>query len=148
MQDDLPFELPSPPATIEPGRFQLVFNFDASTGDPVPVAIQFNWDGGTTAAFQYDAWMGPDQPTFVAEVCGSPVTGWASWVNGEDVLVAFECSLADEEGWARIEDGAPASSEDEPDEVMDQPEVWVEFAKKILAVGADHPLEGMTRQTY
>lgn len=148
MTADQPLALPSLPISIEPGEFELVFNDDALTGDPVPVSIQFNWDGGTTAAFQYDTWIGPDQPTFVAEVCGSPVTGWASWNNGEDVLIAFECSLAEMEGWARVDGGAPANSEDEPDEVMDKPEVWVEFAKKIIAVGNDLPLEGMTRQTY
>lgn len=56
--------------------------------------------------------------------------------------------MAEQEGWARIEGGAPASSDDEPDEVMDKPEVWVEFAKKVLAVGDGIPLDGMTRHTY
>lgn len=56
--------------------------------------------------------------------------------------------MAEEEGWARIDGGAPASSEANPDEVMDKPDVWIEFAKKILAIGDDRPLDGMTRQTY
>jgi hypothetical protein len=112
------------------------------------MSIQFNWDGDTAATFRYDGWISPDEPTFVSEIGSSPVTGWASWINREDALIAFECSMAEEEGWARIEGGAPASSEDEPDEVMDKPEVWVEFAKKILAVGDNLPLEGMTRHTY
>lgn len=63
MADDQPFELPSLPARIEPGEFELVFNHDALTGDPVPVFIQFNWDGDTTATFRYDGWISPDEPT-------------------------------------------------------------------------------------
>jgi hypothetical protein len=76
------------------------------------------------------------------------VYGWASWINGEDLLIAFTWPNAEEEGWARIPGGAPASDEEDPDDAMHKPETWVEFAQRIFAVVLDLPLPGMTRQTY
>jgi len=38
----------------------------------------------------------------VAEINSDPVQGWVSWVNGNDVLLAFLHPMAEEEGWARI----------------------------------------------
>jgi hypothetical protein len=81
-------------------EFELVFMYDEATGKPEATEIHFTWDGGTTATFRYDAWESPDDPSFVFEINSSPVYGWASWINGDDVLIAFSCPDAEEEGWA------------------------------------------------
>jgi hypothetical protein len=76
------------------------------------------------------------------------VYGLASWVNGEDLFVAFSSALAEEEGWARIPGGAPASDQEDPDDAMREPETWIELAKKILAVGFDLSVPGMAKETF
>jgi hypothetical protein len=104
MSEGQPFDLPD---RIEPGEFELAFMYDEATGKPEAMKIQFTWVEDTTATFRYDAWESPDDPSFVFEINSSPVYGWASWINGEDVLIAFTCPDAEEEGWARIPGGAP-----------------------------------------
>lgn len=132
------------PIEIEPGAFRLVFGYQPDPDDhPALFEIQFTWDGETSAAFVYDGWEDPDDP-----VDSAPVSGWASWVNGEDVLVAFAHPMADEEGWARVDSGAPAGSIHDCDSDLSDPATWISFARLIHAVVMDEPVQNMTRQTY
>lgn len=99
-----PFDLPDMPDRIEPGEFELVFMDDEVTGEPEVTEVRFSWNGGggTVATFRCDAWQSPDDPSFVSEINTSPVYGFASWTNGEDLLIAFSSPLAEEEGWAHF----------------------------------------------
>jgi hypothetical protein len=60
----------------------------------------------------------------VAEVNSDPVYGWASWVNEEDVLIAFMHPLAAEEGWARVGSGAPGAGLDDAEAALANPETY------------------------
>lgn len=132
---------------IEPGAFRLVFGYQPDPDDHAALfEIEFSWDGETAAAFVYDTWEG--EPTFGADVDSAPVSGWASWVNGEDVLIAFAQPLADEEGWARVDSGAPGGSIHDADGGLSDPATWISFARLIHAVVTDEPVQNMTRQTY
>jgi hypothetical protein len=148
MTQSQPFDLPNLPDKIEPGDFKLVFMDDEVTGEPEATEVRFSWDGGTAATFRCDAWDNPVDPSFVIEINSSPVYGLASWINGEDLLIAFSSPNAEEEGWTRIPGAAPASDLEDPDSAMFEPATWIELAKKISAVGYDLPLPGMTRETF
>jgi hypothetical protein len=138
-----------PIAEVEPGRFTLVFDYDPDQDETAfPFEIQFDWDGETAASFVYDVWADPHQSMFIAEVNTAPVSGWASWVNGEDVLIAFTQPVADEEGWARVDSGAPGGAIHDSDGDLSEPETWISFARLIHAVVMDHPVQCMTRQAY
>ena len=134
---------------IEPGEFRLLFGYQPDPNEPPALfEIQFTWDGETSASFIYDAWENPSERTYVSDVNSAPVSGWASWVNGEDVLIAFAQPMTDEEGWARVDSGAPCGSIHESDSSLSEPETWISFARLIHAVVADEPVANMSRQTY
>lgn len=138
-----------PDTEIEPGEFQLLFGYQPRPDEPPALfEIQFTWDGETSASFVYDAWENPDERTYVTDINSAPVSGWASWVNGEDVLIAFAQSAMHEEGWARVDGGAPGGSIHEVDSGLHEPETWVSFARLIHAVVHDEPVQNMSRQTY
>lgn len=145
MPESQPFNLPGLPDEISPGEFKLVFMYDTDDGEPVPMEIEFTWDGGTTATWAQDIWW--NAPNQSPASSASPY-GWASWRNRKDVLIAYELPDLDLNGWARIEGGAPASDKDDPDDAMYEPETWVEFGKKIVAALRGNSLPGMTWQTY
>jgi hypothetical protein len=139
----------NPPAEIKPGHFSLVFDDVLEDDDePFPIEITFTWDGERAASFVYDAWRNPSDPTFVAEVSSDPVYGWASWVDYEDVFIAFMHPMAEEEGWARVGSCAPGAGLDDPEAAMANPETWLRLATLIRAVAADKPVPDITRQTY
>jgi hypothetical protein len=138
-----------PISEIEPGRFTLVFDYEPDHDETAfPFEIQFNWDGETSASFVYDVREDPHQSMFVTEVNSAPISGWASWANGEDVLIAFTQPVADEEGWARVDSGAPGGSLHDSGGELSDPETWMSFARLIHAVVLDDPVQCMTRQTY
>lgn len=137
------------PVEIKPGQFSLVFDDVLEEGDePLRVEITFTWSGENAASFVYDVWDDPADPTFVAEINSDPVYGWASWLNEEDVLIAFMHPLADEECWARVGSRAPGNGLDDPEAAMADPETWISLAKLIDAVVADKPVPDMRRETY
>ncbi len=138
-----------PISEIEPGQFNVIVDYEPDPDETAfPFEFQFTWGGETAASFVYDVWEDPHQPTFAAEVNSAPVSGWASWVNGEDVLIAFTQPVADEEGWARVDSGAPGGSLHDLDGALSEPETWISFARLIHAVVMDQPVQRMTRQTY
>jgi hypothetical protein len=134
---------------IKPGQFSLVFE-DVLEGidDAYYLEITFTWGGESAASFEYDSWVNPADPTFVAEINSDPVYGWASWLNDEDVSIGFMHPLASEEGWARIGSRAPACGVDDPESTMADPQTWLGLAKLIHAVASDKPVAGMDRQLY
>lgn len=139
----------NPREKIRPGRFTLVFEDVFEEDDePYPLEITFNWDGERAASFVYDSWQNPSDPTFVAEINSDPVYGWASWLNEEDVSIAFLHPMAETEGWARVDGGAPGAGLDDPEDALTTPEVWTNLAKLINEVVADRAVRGMTRQTF
>ncbi len=93
------------PEVIEPGQFD--FEFMVDTGDtgqgPTPFRLSFDWDGGTQADWMEDI----GDIAFPSPGTSSSVTGWASWLNGRDVLLAYYAIDSGFEGWARIPDVAP-----------------------------------------
>jgi hypothetical protein len=136
-------------SAIEPGRFNLVVDFQPDPDDPpFMFEIRFTWDGETAASFTYDAWEDSGEPAYAAVINSAPVSGWASWVNGEDVLIAFAQPAADEEGWARVDSGAPGGSLHDDAGDLSEPETWMSFARLIHAVVTDAPVQQMSRQAY
>ena len=134
---------------IEPGDFTLVFDYQPHSDEPARFfQIRFSWDGETAASFVYDVWEGPDTSDYESDVDSAPVSGWASWVSGEDALIAFTQPMADDEGWARVDSGAPGAAIHDLDGGLSEPETWISFARLIHAVVTDAPVQGMTRQTY
>jgi hypothetical protein len=69
-------------------------------------------------------------------------------VNGADLLIAFTPPTDGEEGWARVDSGAPGGSLHDSDTSLSQPEAWISFAQLIHAVVLDDPVHRMTRQVY
>lgn len=138
-----------PSTEISPGRFSLVFEDVRDADDePFPYEITFDWSGENTASFVFDACPDPSDPTFVGEINSDPVYGWASWLNEEDVLIAFMHPMAEKEGWARVGAQAPGAGLDDPEGAMSHPQTWITLAKLIYAVTADKPLPDCNRQTY
>ena len=134
---------------IEPGEFQLLFGYQPDPDEPPSLyEMTVTWDGETSASFIYDSWENPSERTYVADMNSAPVCGWASWANGEDVLIAFAQTMTDEEGWARVEGGAPGGELHESDTALHEPQTWVSFARLIHAVVADEPVANMIRQTF
>ncbi len=134
---------------IEPGQFTLIVDYQPEPDEPASFfEFEFTWDGETAASFVYDTWEDPEEPTFAVPVNSAPVTGWASWLNGEDVLIAFAQPLTDEEGWARVDSGAPGGSLHDTDDSLSDPETWMSFARLIHAVVMDEPVQNSSRQTY
>ncbi len=129
------------PAEIEPGEFELTFMVD-SYGESTPMEIHFTWDETSTANWWCDIWEGaPD----LSPGSSAPAHGWASWLNGQDVLIAFTWPDVGVDGWAHIKGGAPGNGDFD---ALFEEETWVEFGKKILAAVHGSSLPGMTRQTY
>jgi len=138
-----------PDSEIEPGEFSLLFGYQPHHDEPPSLfEIAFTWDGETSASIVYDSWENPSERSYVADINSAPVSGWASWSNGEDVLIAFAQRMTDEEGWARVDGGAPGGELHESDSRMHEPATWVSFARLIHAVVADEPVANMERQTY
>jgi hypothetical protein len=130
----------TPPDEIEPGEFDLNFTAD-SYGEATPMEMHFKWENeATTATFWQDIWA--DAPG-LSPGSSAPAYGWASWLNGKDVLIAFTWPDVGVDGWAHIEGGAPGDYD-----ALFETETWVEFGRKIVAAVHGSPLPGMTRQTY
>lgn len=134
---------------IEPGEFTLIVDYQPDPDEPASLyQFHFTWDGETAASFFYDSWDDPEEPTYAVDVNTAPVTGWASWINGEDVLIAFAQPMTDQEGWARVDSGAPGGSLHDTDDSLSEPETWMSFARLIHAVVMDEPVQNSSRQTY
>lgn len=147
---EVPPEAKNSPAKINPGKFTLVFEhlLEGDEEDVLAYEIAFDWDGDRAASFVFDVASGPEEPTFVAEISSDPVRGWVSWVNGDDVLIAFQHIMADEEGWARVAGGAPGAGLDGPEAALADPETWVKLGKIIYAAASGEDVAEMLGQTF
>jgi hypothetical protein len=103
---------------IGPGRFEFEFPYYPDGG--TPQWISFSWDGGTHAEWEQDIGGGAG----LSPASSAPVYGWASWLNGNDVLLMYYSPDMGSEGWARVPGVAP-------DE--DDPKSWVKLGRAIVA---------------
>ena len=134
---------------IQPGTFTVVFeDMIGGEAEPVPFQVTFTWDGDRAVSFVYDNAPAPGDPTFVTDMNSDPIQGWVSWINGEDVLIAFQHPMAEEEGWARISSAAPGAGSDDPDGALADSEAWVKLGKLIQVVALGNGVPDMTRRTY
>lgn len=109
--------------------------------------ITFEWDGGRTATWTED--ISPDGE--ISPLSSAPTKGWASWLNGTDLLLAYANEEVGCEGWARIPGAAPiagAEDEDEDEDVLSEPRRWLALARVISAVVGEQKLEGMTGEQF
>jgi hypothetical protein len=116
------------------GRFEFEFPYDPGGGNPQ--WISFSWGGGTHAEWEQDIGSAGISPASSA-----PVYGWASWLNGNDVLLAYYSPDMGFEGWARVPGVAP-------DE--DDPKSWVKLGRAIVAAiyGDYTHLPGMSGEHF
>lgn len=74
------------PDHIEPGVFGFTYMADPwRSGELVAQKIQFDWQGGSWTTWTQD--ISGDEA--ISPGSSAPVVGWASWQNGNDLLVAF-----------------------------------------------------------
>lgn len=133
------------PAEIEPGRFSFTFMVDAwGSGDFQAQDITFEWDGGRTATWTEDISM----HEAISPGSSAPTSGWASWLNSSDLLLAYANEEIGLEGWARITGGAPAPGADDQEETLADPARWVELARRISVVVHGAELPGMTGEQF
>jgi hypothetical protein len=119
---------------IESGRFQFDFDYYPEGGGPQWISSR--WDGGTRADWEQDIGGSAD----LSPASSAPVYGWASWLNGEDVLLAYYSTDMGFEGWARVPGVAPT----------DDPKSWVELGRAIVAAiyGNYTDLPGMSGEHF
>lgn len=118
-------QLSALPDEIEPGEFVLTFIQDVY-GERTPMEIHFTWDETSTATWWCDIWEGAPG---LSPGSSAPAHGWASWLNGQDVLIAFTWRDVGVDGWAHIEGGAPGGDEQD-DYALFETETWIEFGKR------------------
>ena len=122
--DDMPDEIQSG---------DIAFTF--SDGDPYgngPTLFDFHakWDEGRTMKWWQD--ISDSQPG-LSPGSSAPSEGWASWRNGDDLLVAYTWPDLETDGWAYVRGGGPLAGKDD-DDAMSEPETWLKLARTVLAV--------------
>jgi hypothetical protein len=135
------------PGSVEPGRFAFTYMADAwGTGDVQAQDITFEWGGGRTASWTEDV----SAHEGITPGSSSPTSGWASWIDGENLLLAYANEDSGFEGWARVPSAAPTRgpSDDDPDEVLADPARWVALARVITSVVHASPPDGTTGEQY
>ncbi len=142
------------PDEIGPGSFAFTYMAEV-WGEPQAQDVSFDWDGGSTVTWTQD--ISGDEA--ISPGSGAPVSGWASWLNGEDLLLAFSGPDLELEGWARVPGGAPTASrpgddaddesdEPDPDEALADPARWVALARTITAVVCEQEVPGAEVRRY
>lgn len=134
------------PDEVEPGRMSFTYMVDVwGQGELQAQDITFEWDGGRSATWVEDI-SGHEA---ISPGSSAPTTGWASWQNGTDLLLAYANADAEFEGWARIAGAAPtAGTDDEDEDVLSAPQRWLALARMISAVVGEQELEGMTGERF
>lgn len=130
------------PAIILPGEFGFEYLVDFD-GDQQWQEIRFRWDGGRTATWREDI----SSSEGISPMSTAPSVGWASWLNGADLLIAYANAEGGFEAWARIPGGAPtADAEDHwtDDDLHSNPARWLALARTISRAVMDRGPEGMT----
>ena len=121
------------PSKIASGEFRFTYVTDPwGTGDTVAQDIELRWDGGMTAAWRQDV----SEHEETSPGSSAPVSGWASWRNGRDLLLAYVSDDLEMEGWARVPGAAPTIDDgvlDGDSEVLSDPRRWLRLARTITA---------------
>ena len=65
--------------------------------------ISIIWDGGSHATWSLDI----SEHEAISMASRAPIYGWASWRNGDDLLLAYQYDDLEVEGWARVPGAAP-----------------------------------------
>lgn len=148
------------PNRVERGEFAFTYMADPwGNNEPLAIDVEFEWSGGRTANWTRDISI----HEAVTPASSAPVHGWASWLNGTDLLLAFSSEDLEMEGWARVPGRAPTANrdgdeddEDEADEeqgdddeeMLADPARWIAMARTIESVISDVELPGMTGERY
>lgn len=137
------------PDEITGGTFGFTFMADPwRNGEATAYAIRFDWEPGAREATW---WQDISEHEGITPFSYAPSSGWASWRNGNDLLLAFASADLEVEAWARVPGAAPtAGADDDLDDkmILADPKRWVAFARVITAVIVEQDLPGMTSERY
>ncbi|AEV71515.1 hypothetical protein MycrhN_0885 [Mycolicibacterium rhodesiae NBB3] len=123
-------EIEGLPDEIDSGDIAFTFeNYDSDGGGPTLFDFRATWDGGHTMTWWQD--ISERQPG-LSPMSSAPSEGWASWRNGNDLLVAYTWPDLETDGWAYVRGGAPTAAKD--DDAMYEPETWLALARTVLGV--------------
>lgn len=78
----------------------------------------------------------------------APIYGWASWRNGDGLLLAYQSDDLEVEGWARVPGAAPGRGHKDLVAALAEPQTWIQFARTIAAVIQEVEMPGMTGQRF
>lgn len=130
------------PDVIEPGEISFTFAYDQGSDEPTLFDFKATWDEGSTMTWWQDI---SGRQGGLSPGSSAPSEGWASWRNGEDLLIAYTWFDVGVDGWAYVRGGAPTNDKDE--DAMYEPDTWVDLARVILgAVRGD--LANAVGQTF
>jgi len=107
------------PEVINPGQFEFQFMFDPGSG-PQFQWISFNWDGSSTEADWTEDYG--DDNAGASPGSGAMVFGWASWHNGDGVLIAYYSAEMEMLNAELVQCAVPT----------DDPQSWVELGRAIM----------------
>jgi hypothetical protein len=113
---------------IEPGDFTITVESNVAGGELTPYEVSFSWDGATHANWIQDIGVSPGH----SPASSAPVYGWASWLNGDDVVLAYYSYDIEIEGCVRIPGAAPGRPQKDSDAATASPRAWLEFARTIV----------------
>jgi hypothetical protein len=137
------------PALIDGGRFEFTFMATQyGSSDPVAFDVWFDWEPGNRHAVWWQDISGLEA---ISPGSSAPVWGWASWRNGDDLLLAMTSHELELEGWARVPGGAPTAGADpeaDDEETLRDPGRWLRLAKHIQAVIGEEWPPGTESQFY
>ena len=118
------------PDGIKAGDIAFTFNVEDQDGNgPTLFDFRATWDEGRTMTWWQDI---SDRQPGLSPGSSAPSMGWASWRNGNDLLVAYTWPEVETDGWAYVRGGAPISGKD--DDAMYEPETWLNLARTVLGV--------------
>jgi hypothetical protein len=107
------------PDVINPGQFDFQFMFDPGSG-PQLQWISFNWDGSSTDADWIEDYG--DDNAGASMASGATVYGWATWLIGDGVLVAYYSDDMEVEKAERVSCAPPTND----------PQSWIELGRAIM----------------
>jgi hypothetical protein len=119
------------PDVIEAGTVALtIWSADYGGGaDPTAFDVTFYWPGGRNAEWYSD--ISGEMPG-LSVMSSAPISGSVSWINGRDLSVTYQSNDLGLDGKAVLEGDAPTSATPDSDDCMREPNVWVEFAQRML----------------
>jgi hypothetical protein len=136
------------PDTVTPGRLAFTYMADPwGSAELQAQDIRFDWDGGRMVTWTED--ISADEA--ISPGSSSPTHGWASWVNGEDLFLAYANPDNEFEGWARIQGAAPiagAAGQQDDEAILSDQQRWLKLARLISEVVGGQQPDGMTGEQF